>query len=317
MKTLITGSAAKAALHIRRGEIVGFPTETVYGLGANAYDERAVKKIFSVKGRPQDNPLIVHISSKKEINVLAEFIPEYARKIIDKFFPGPVTVILKKNEIISGLVTAGLDTIAIRMPSSAIAKKFIKLCGVPVAAPSANLSGSPSPTDAEHVIDDFYDKVSCILKGPGSRYGLESTVVDCTGKHPVILRPGVITLEELRKIDKLTRVNNSSRKIKSPGQKYRHYAPGANVKIQNPNVRNKKAGAIRQKAAYIGLDKKYSKSFELSNICSSVEEYAKNLFSFFRECDKMGIKTIYCGRIPEKGIGMAIMNRLKKAARKA
>jgi L-threonylcarbamoyladenylate synthase len=316
MKTVITGSIAAASRFILRGEVAAFPTETVYGLGADAFNDSAVLKIFRAKGRPADNPLIVHVASKKDISVLAEEIPLYANKLIDGFFPGPLTLILRKNEIISDIVTAGLDTIAVRMPSSIVARRFIKKCGVPIAAPSANISGSPSPTDAEHVIADFEGKISCILKGPKARYGLESTVVDCTGKHPVILRPGVVTIEELRRIDKLTKVRRNSLIIKSPGQKYRHYAPKGNVKIQNPNVKSKRAEPIKQKEAYIGLNKRYSKRFETIKICRSVEEYAKNIFSFFRECDKIGIKTIYCESIPEKGIGMAIMNRLKKAARK-
>ncbi len=314
MKTLVTGSIAKAAQIIVRGEVVAFPTETVYGLGANAYNDQAIKKIFKAKGRPKDNPIIVHVSAKKDISILTKAIPEYAKKLIDKFFPGPVTVILKKNEIISDMVTAGLDTIALRMPSSMIARKFIKLSGVPIAAPSANISGSPSPTGFEHVSSDFDGKIPCILKGPVSRFGLESTVVDCTGKHPVILRPGVFTLEELKKIDRLAKIRKSSLKIKSPGQKYNHYSPDARVKlITNYELRIKNKKTI---TAFIGLNKKYSKIFEFVKICRSNEEYAKNLFSFFRECDKRGIKTIYCEKVQEKGIGLAIMNRLKKASAK-
>ncbi len=312
MKTLITGSIAKASLLIKRGEVVAFPTETVYGLGADAYNENAVKRIFKAKGRPSDNPLIVHVAAKKDIAVLAEYIPDHARKIIERFFPGPVTIILRKNEIIPDIVTAVLDTIAIRMPSSIIARKLIKACGVPIAAPSANLSGTPSPTDFEHVISDFNGKIPCILKGPSARFGLESTVVDCTGKHPVILRPGVVTLEELKKIDKLTKLRKSSSRVKSPGQKYRHYSPKAKVRL----IIRQKPKSKRQKEAYIGLNKKYTKYYEVAKLCKTTGEYAKELFSFFRECDKIGIKTIYCESVPEKGIGMAIMNRLKKAANK-
>ncbi|MBZ0202481.1 MAG: threonylcarbamoyl-AMP synthase [Ignavibacteria bacterium] len=327
MKTILSDSINKAASFIKEGELVAFPTETVYGIGANAYDEKAVKKIFKIKGRPADNPLIVHIASKKDIGILAKEITPSAKKIIKEFFPGPVTVILKKNEIVPDIVTAGLDTIAIRMPSSKIARELIKLSGVPIAAPSANFSGSPSPTSFRHVMSDLSRKIPCILIGPASKYGLESTVIDCTGKIPVILRPGSITLEELKKkIDKRIVFKKNAGKIKSPGQKYRHYAPEAKVKLisefgfGNADLKretsNVKRQTIKEKSsafAFIGLSKKFAGSYKVVKICRSTEEYAKSLFSFFRECDDKGIKTIYCQRVPEKGIGLAIMNRLKKA----
>jgi L-threonylcarbamoyladenylate synthase len=309
MKTVITGSVKIAAGFIKKGEVAAFPTETVYGLGANAYDEKAVKKIFKAKGRPADNPLIVHVVSKKDIEILASEIPEPAKKIIKAFFPGPITIILKKNEIIPGVVTSGLDTIAIRMPSSKIAREFIKACGVPIAAPSANLSGSPSPTSFMHVVQDFKGKIPCILIGPNAKYGLESTVIDCTTNIPVILRPGVVTLEQLRKIDKRIRYSAKRGKVKSPGLKYKHYSPKAKVRLISDSrfqIQDLKA------SAFIGM-KKNAVKFSLTKICKSPEDYAKNLFAFFRECDEKGIKTIYCEKVSEKGVGLAIMNRLKKA----
>ena len=311
MQTTITNSVKIAADFIKKGEVAAFPTETVYGIGANAYDEKAVRKIFKAKSRPADNPLIVHIARKKDISVLAKEITPSAKKIISEFFPGPVTVILKKNEIVPDVVTAGLDTIAIRMPSSKIARELIKLSGVPIAAPSANLSGSPSPTNFIHVLRDMRNKIPCVLVGPAARYGLESTVIDCTGKYPVILRPGSVTLEQIKKLDKNAVYQKRVGKIKSPGQKYKHYAPKAKVKIitnYELRITNKKS-----KTAFIGLNKKYAKGFEVVKICRSIEDYAKNLFSFFRECDEKGIKTIYCEKVSEKGIGAAIMNRLRKA----
>ena len=311
MQTTITNSVKIAADFIKKGEVAAFPTETVYGIGANAYDEKAVRKIFKAKGRPADNPLIVHIARKKDISVLAKEITPSAKKIIGEFFPGPVTVILKKNEIVPDIVTAGLDTIAIRMPSSKIARELIKQSGVPIAAPSANLSGSPSPTNFIHVLRDMRNKIPCVLVGPAARYGLESTVIDCTGKYPVILRPGSVTLEQIKKLDKNAVYQKRVGKIKSPGQKYKHYAPKAKVKIitnYELRITNKKS-----KTAFIGLNKKYAKGFEVVKICRSIEDYAKNLFSFFRECDEKGIKTIYCEKVSEKGIGAAIMNRLRKA----
>jgi len=309
MQTTITNSVKIAADFIKSGDVAAFPTETVYGIGANAYDEKAVRKIFKAKGRPADNPLIVHIARKKDIAILAKEITPSAKKIIKEFFPGPVTIILKKNEIVPGVVTAGLDTIAIRMPASKIARELIKLSGVPIAAPSANISGSPSPTNFIHVLRDMRNKIPCVLVGPSAKYGLESTVIDCTGKYPVILRPGSITLEQIKKLDKKTVYQKRTGKVKSPGQKYKHYAPKARVKL----ILDQKAKVKKQKEAYIGLNKKFAKGFEVAKICKSIEEYAKNLFSFFRECDELGVKTIYCEKVPEKGIGVAIMNRLVKA----
>lgn len=339
MQTKITNSAKVASQYIKKGNIVAFPTETVYGLGANAYDEKAVQKIFKAKGRPADNPLIVHVAYKRDINILAQEITPSAKKIIKEFFPGPATVILRKNEIVPDVVTGGLDTIAIRMPASKIAREFIKLCGVPIAAPSANLSGSPSPTSYVHVMKDMKGRIPCILAGPDARYGMESTVIDCTGKHPVILRPGSVTIEQLKKLDRLTRYGKHTGKIKSPGQKYRHYSPKANVKIQMSNVKRETSNGKREMSnvkremsngrriidqkvksrrqneeAFIGLNGKLAMGYELVKICRTPEEYAKNLFSFFRQCDDAGIKSIYCEKVSEKGIGAAIMNRLRKAS---
>jgi L-threonylcarbamoyladenylate synthase len=312
MKTLLTNNPVQAAKFIKKAEVVAFPTETVYGLGANALDEYAVKKIFRLKGRPQDNPLIVHISSKSQIKILAEYVSETAKKLIDKYFPGPLTIILKKNEVIPDVVTAGLDSIAIRMPSSMPAHEFIKACGVPIAAPSANISGSPSSTTFRHVMEDFNGKVPCILIGPQSRFGLESTVIDCTRDIPAVLRPGIITVEELRKIDKGIKSVKNSGKAKSPGTKYRHYSPKAKVVIVKQIPKNK----LNKLSAYIGVQSLLPvnrNKLGLYKHCRSKLNYAKSLFSFFRECDAKGIKTIYAERLDEKGIGLAVMNRLKKA----
>ncbi len=310
MKTTVTNNPKIAAAFIKAGEIAAFPTETVYGLGADAYNEKAVKKIFKAKGRPVDNPLIVHIANKKDINVLAQEITPSAKKIISKFFPGPVTVILKKNEIIPPATTAGLDTIAIRMPAGRLAQQLIKAAGVPIAAPSANLSGSPSPTNFLHVLRDFNNKIPCLLIGPPAKYGLESTVIDCTGKHPVILRPGSVTLEQIKKLDKNAVIQKKAGKIKSPGQKYKHYSPKADVRIINVK---REMSNVKRNEAFIGLDRNLGKGFEKVLICRFMNDYARKLFSFFRECDDEGIKTIWCQKVSEKGIGAAIMNRLNKA----
>lgn len=311
MKTLLTKSPRKAAAYIKRSELVAFPTETVYGLGANVYDEKAIEKIFKFKKRPSDNPLIVHISNRQQIEILSESVPPIAKKLISRFFPGPLTIILKKNEIIPDTVTAGLDTIAIRMPSSKIARKFIEECGLPIAAPSANLSGSPSPTTYRHVLEDFKGKIPCILIGPEAKYGLESTVVDCTSGIPAVLRPGVVTLEQLRKVDRRIKLKKGG-KLKSPGHSYRHYAPKAKVILSSPKPSPHMKETM---TAYMGISApRNKKTFSLVKQCSNAEDYAKNLFSFFRECDRKGIKIIYAQKVPEKGIGLAIMNRLRKAS---
>ncbi len=313
MKTFLTNNPKQAAKYIIKSDVVAFPTETVYGLGANAFDESAVKKIYRLKRRPKDNPLIVHISNKKQLNLLASGISKAAGALIKKYFPGPLTVILKKNDIVPDIVSAGLDTVAVRMPSSKIASEFINLCGVPIAAPSANLSGTPSPTDFTHVLDDFGGKVSCILIGPKAKYGLESTVIDCSGNIPQVLRPGIITIEELQKIDKRIKLKKGSSKIKSPGTKYRHYSPKAKVII----VKYPPKGNINKSYAYIGiqtLPPVYRNKLGKYLHCKTKIEYAKLLFSFFRECDVNGIKIIYAEKVDKKGIGLAVMNRLKKAA---
>ncbi|MCX7878447.1 MAG: L-threonylcarbamoyladenylate synthase [Ignavibacteria bacterium] len=311
MKTIVTTSVLKAASFIRKGETVAFPTETVYGLGADCFNEKAVMKIFKVKGRASDNPLIVHIHTKSQIRLLVREITESAYRIIKKFFPGPVTVILEKNDLVPHLVTAGLNTVAIRMPSMKFTREFIKKCGVPIAAPSANISGKPSSVTWEHVQNDFKGRIPCILKGPEVKYGIESTVVDCSVEPPVLLRPGKITLEELQRIiPEITLVNKSS-KIKSPGMKYRHYSPEAKVIFWN--TENRKLAADNENSAYIGLNKPDA-SFRKIKICKSPEDYASSLFSFFRECDREGFKKIYVQKVQRTGIGLAIMNRLDKAA---
>lgn len=224
-----------AAKHLAGGEVVGFPTETVYGLGANAFDEEAVDRIFKAKGRPGDNPLIVHIYSKEQIPELVSEITPNAQKLMDAFMPGPITVIMKKSDRIPSNVTAGLDTVGIRMPSHETANQFLKLCGCPVAAPSANLSGSPSPTRAEHVMDDMNGYVYAVVDGGESNVGLESTVVDCSGEQPVVLRPGAITkamIDSVCGTDSDTKLTAEKGETpKAPGMKYRHYAPNAPVEI--------------------------------------------------------------------------------------
>ncbi len=312
MKTFITSSPRKAAAYIRRGEVVAFPTETVYGLGANVFNAGAVRKIFSAKGRPADNPLIVHIMSRNQLPLLSTDIPRSAQLLMREFFPGPLTVILKKSKDIPAVVTAGMDTVGIRMPSLPLTRKFLLECGMPVAAPSANRSGTPSPTTWHAVKDDLDGRISCILKGERAIHGVESTVVDCTIDRPLILRTGAITLEQLRHVLPSIGITRSGvpGHPRSPGTKYRHYAPRARVRIISSTA------AIRNplRSAYIGLSKPGT-ALAAEKVCRSPKEYAHALYHFFRSCDRKGIETVYCQRVPLSGLGRTIMERLGKASR--
>lgn len=226
----------EAAEHLRNGEVVGFPTETVYGLGCDARNGEAVKKVFEAKGRPADNPLICHIGDKEQIVDIVSEITPLAQKLIDSFMPGPITVLMKKSDSISDQTTAGLDTVGVRMPSHPVANKFLRYCGVPVAAPSANLSGRPSPTGARSVLEDMDGYIYAVIDGGDSEFGLESTVVDCTGETPVILRPGAVTKADIDSVLQsgetvMAGMLNDKETPRSPGMKYRHYAPYAQVEI--------------------------------------------------------------------------------------
>lgn len=320
MKTIVTSSIKKAAGAIKSGNLAAFPTETVYGLGANALDSRAVKKIFIAKGRPSDNPLIVHVYSKKQVGQVAGKITPLAKKIMDRLFPGPISVVVRKSPLVPKEVTGGLDTVCVRMPSLGITRRFLKECGVPVAAPSANLSGRPSPTTYGHVLDDLDGRIRVILKGPPARHGLESTVVDCTGKVPRILRAGSTPAEKIMEAAGISSPNVSrarrgkAKRALAPGMKYRHYAPNGKVEIvKSPAGIPKNA----KKWAYIGLSRpKTSRGCVKCVIVAGKEAYARKLFAFLRECDRLGAERIYCQEVGESGQGMAIMERLFKAAGK-
>ena len=240
-KTILIDSVDDAAIkeaaeHLRSGEVIGFPTETVYGLGCDARDGDAVKKVFEAKGRPADNPLICHIGDKEQIKDIVSEITPLAQKLIDAFMPGPITLVMKKADMISDQTTAGLDTVGVRMPSNPVANKFLKYAGVPVAAPSANLSGRPSPTSARSVLEDMDGYIFAVIDGGDSEFGLESTVVDCTGTEPVILRPGAVTKADIDAVlnngeTVMSESLSGSEIPKAPGMKYRHYAPFAQVEI--------------------------------------------------------------------------------------
>ena len=311
MKTILTKSTLKAAEFIKKGGIVAFPTETVYGLGADIFNEKAIAKIFEAKQRPNDNPLIAHVGSLEQIEILVEEITPMAQKFIKVFFPAPLTLVLPKSKKVPLIATANLETIGVRMPNNEFAQKFLKACKTPVVAPSANISGKPSPTNWQAVYEDLDGKIDCILQGEMTKIGLESTVVDCTSEVPLILRTGAISLEQLRKIIPETRLYKltENEKPKSPGLKHRHYAPRAKVVLFSSEfrVQNSKSGA------FIGIEKPEI-DFDLVKICGSVKEYAHSFFAFFRECDRRKIETIYCETVEEKGIGAALMDRLKRAS---
>lgn len=309
MKTILTASPGKAAGFIKRGGTVAFPTETVYGLGANVFDENAITKIFEAKRRPIDNPLIAHVGSIEQISLLTLEITEIAARFIEAFFPAPLTLVLPKSKKVPLIASAGLETIGVRMPKTDLALDFLRECETPVVAPSANLSGKPSPTTWQAVFEDLQGRIDCILQGEISEIGLESTVVDCTGVTPLVLRSGAITLEQLRKIEPQTKLYRlrADEKPRSPGLKHRHYAPRAKVVLISDFKFQ-----ISDSSAFIGVNKPVG-NFDLIRICDSVEDYAHSLFDFFRRCDRKGIKTIYCQTVEEKGLGLALMDRLKRA----
>lgn len=318
----------KHAKLLKEGKTVIFPTETVYGLGANALDENAVSKIYEAKGRPSDNPLIIHINNIKKVYDLAENISDKAKLVMEKFWPGPLTVILKKKSIVPNKTTGGLESVAIRVPSNKIALKLLELCDTPISAPSANISGRPSPTKGSHVIEEMNKRVNGIVVGGKSDFGLESTVIDFTGKVPIILRPGVISKEDLEKvigkieIDKSLLIKKDTVKPKSPGMKYTHYSPSADVFIVSGNnifenvnnlikenqKRNLKSGVIcksENKNLYTG---------EVIALGDTPLEIGSNLFDALIEMDKRNVDIIYAEEFGYEGVYQAVMNRLLKAS---
>lgn len=321
-----------AAEVIKSGGTVVFPTETVYGLGANALDEKASARIFEAKGRPQDNPLIIHVSSEN-IGDYVEYVPDDAKKLMRKFWPGPMTIILKKSRLIPDVITAGLDSVAVRMPSNKVAHELIRLAGVPIAAPSANISGRPSPTNVDHVIEDLFGKVDVILGGGSTDVGLESTVIDMTGR-PTVLRPGGITYEQLKAVlddvvidPAVMKKPDPNLKPKAPGMKYRHYAPKAKMYlvcgdpvhiVDKINMLCGQDAALGKSIGILATDQTKD-MYKMGSVLSmgdrdKPETIAASIFDRLREFDTLGVDVIYSEGVKENGIGLAIMNRMKKAA---
>ncbi|MDR2202516.1 MAG: threonylcarbamoyl-AMP synthase [Clostridiales bacterium] len=318
---------ALAASVIRNGGVVAFGTETVYGLGADAYNDAAVKKIFRIKGRPSDNPLIVHVCDGAQISGLAAAVPKNARILIDKFMPGPITLVLNKRGRVSDAVTAGLPTVAVRMPSDKTALAFISACGVPVAAPSANISGRPSPTTAKHVYDDLNGKIGYILDCGECAVGVESTVVDARADVPVILRSGGVPIEQIeRAVGKAALYTPAQNQNvpPSPGMKYRHYAPKAAVLFSafHSDMR-KTISAYYDRLAAVGVKpvilcfdsaKRLYGGRETISVGGDNADYARRLFAALREADERNFGAVIAEGVSDKGLGAAVINRLIKAA---
>lgn len=322
-----------AAEILKEGGTVVFPTETVYGLGANALNEGAVKKIFEAKGRPSDNPLIVHISKFEDIFLLVKEVPKRAKTVIEKFCPGPITIILDKSDVVPSITSGGLDTVGIRIPRNRIALELIKAAGIPIAAPSANISGSPSPTCAEHVIHDLNGRVDVIIDGDCSTVGLESTVLDLSREIPMILRPGGVTLEQLQSelgdvyIDPAILKKDDNIVARAPGMKYRHYAPKAKVTIIDGNLKDivNKINVLSEKyekddiKVGIMATEQTKEIYKFGQVISlgdrnKIDEIASKLFTVLRDFDIIGVDVILAESIENSGVGLAVMNRLTKAA---
>ncbi|MFB6229912.1 MAG: L-threonylcarbamoyladenylate synthase [Salinibacter sp.] len=316
MTTTLTTSPDEAATHLRRGELVAFPTETVYGLGADALQPEAVQRIFEAKGRPADNPLIVHVVRRGQIGEVAADVPPPAERLLEHFAPGPLTLILPRHEALSSVVTAGLDTVGVRMPRLPLTRSFLEACNTPVPAPSANRSGRPSPTSWEAVHEDLGGRIECILKGGRTEEGVESTVVDCTTTPVTVLRPGAVPVEDLRVVLGHVDVGDTEgeRRARSPGTRHRHYAPSAQVRLVDDPGRLSDIDSNLD-AAYIGLDPPPQPgAFQTVHVEDNLEAYAHDLFHVFRACDEAGCEAIYAQTVPAEGLGRALNDRLRRAA---
>ncbi|MBR5287028.1 MAG: threonylcarbamoyl-AMP synthase [Clostridia bacterium] len=336
MKTVVkpvdAQAIAEAAQIIRAGGLVGMPTETVYGLGADALNPQAVRSIFAAKDRPADNPLIVHVSSLEEIAPLVREIPEAATLLMEAFWPGPMTLILPKADCVSDAVSAGLDTVGIRMPASDAARALIRAAGTPIAAPSANRSGKPSPTTAQHVFEDMDGRIPMILDDGECEVGVESSVIDATGETPIILRPGGITPEMVKAVLGSCEVDEhvmsplkEGELVRSPGMKHKHYSPeaktviyegGAQQVIEAIAAHYDEAERMGEKPCILGFDEHDFGTRNKLSLGSEKEprEAAKRLFAALRELDERGETLALCEAVEPTGIGLAVMNRMGRAA---
>ncbi|HKM43310.1 MAG TPA: L-threonylcarbamoyladenylate synthase [Limnochordia bacterium] len=329
-RILCPSEIGEAVRLLAEGRVVAFPTETVYGLGANALNPEAVKAIFKAKGRPQDNPLIIHLSEAGQVEPFVQEVPFQARLLMEEFWPGPLTLVLKKTEQVPEIVTAGLDTVAVRVPDHAVALELLKHTGFPVAAPSANVSGRPSPTRAQHVLADLGGLIPAILDGGETGWGLESTVLDCTATPFRLLRPGGVTLEDLRT---LVPVQYGASQIdledqeapRSPGMKYQHYAPDAEVYLVTGDGVATKIRELSepyiQRGEGVGVMtwKERADLYPTLTVLDMGPQgdfgvLAHSLYHLLREADVLGLKVLFIEGVSEDNLGLAIMNRLRKAA---
>lgn len=312
---------------LRQGGLVVFPTETVYGLGANALSDEAVSKIYVAKGRPSDNPLIVHISSIEELEPLVAEVPPQAKKLADRFWPGPLTMIFKKSPLVGNVVSGGLPTVAVRMPENPIARALIREAGVPVAAPSANLSGSPSPTCFAHAFEDMNGRVEAIMDGGSCAYGVESTVLTLAVSPARLLRPGAVTPEQLREIlpdleidPAVTERMKEGEKAASPGMKYKHYAPKAHVILVDgsPAAYREFVESRRGEGVFALCFEEDAKGLTIPCVSygrrEDHREQARELFFCLRQLDQLQAKTVYAHCPNKSGVGLAVYNRLIRAA---
>ncbi|MED0676812.1 L-threonylcarbamoyladenylate synthase [Aneurinibacillus thermoaerophilus] len=323
----------EAALLLRQNELIAFPTETVYGLGGNGLVDKTVEKIYMAKGRPSDNPLILHIAERKQLGELVSEIPPLAEALMEAFWPGPLTIVFPKQLGVAMRASAGLNTIAIRMPDHPLALALIRASGLPIAAPSANLSGRPSPTTAQHVLEDLDGRIAGVLDGGSTGIGVESTVVDVTGDVPMILRPGGVTAEQIAEITGEVRMDpgilEEGVAPKSPGMKYRHYAPAGDMRLVKENSVEEMVRRIRKLAheAQAQGKKVGILATAESKLCygedyvviacgkrSDLISVARHLYDALRRFDQEGVDMIFSETFPESGVGAAIMNRLAKAA---
>jgi L-threonylcarbamoyladenylate synthase len=315
-----------AAKNLQQGQVVAFPTETVYGLGANAFSDEAVQRIFQAKGRPSDNPLIVHIANEQQLNDLVEEIPLDAKKLMDAFWPGPLTLILKSKKQVSKFVTAGLSTVGVRMPNHPVALALIEACNLPIAAPSANTSGKPSPTSAKHVYEDLNGRIVGIVDGGSTGVGVESTVIDCSQDVFTILRPGSITPEMIKEVISTVEIDPSTLKEtvapKSPGMKYKHYAPNAQMHLVNGSIEfiHKLIHNSQKEGKRVGIltteENLHRYHADVVLACgkrNDLSTVAAALYDCIRQFNDENVDIIYCETFPNEGIGIAIMNRLWKA----
>ena len=353
MKTKIFGKEgiSEAAEILKQGGLVAFPTETVYGLGGNGLDKEAAKKIYAAKGRPSDNPLILHVSSIEEVYPLVKALPEKAKKLMEAFWPGPLTLVLPKSDLVPKESTGGLETVALRSPENALTLDLIRACGFPIAGPSANLSGRPSPTEASHVFEDLGGRIEGILEDGAVGIGVESTIVDLSEDCPTLLRPGAITIEDLEEVlgEKIaidpTLLGKSMAEgfiPKAPGMKYRHYAPKAEMLLfkkkeeEENDLRAGQEDIAKSILSYGGKELSDCPERKIWILCgedtASLYEgdsrftvqilgrreeplsMTHNLFRLLRQADEEGVELILGECYSEEGVGFALMNRLKKAA---